>query len=131
MTMDLDPMFTRRFIQLESARVAYVDEGSGPAVLFLHGCPFSSHIWERLIAGLRGHFRCVAPDLLGLGDTETAPDADWALPAQAAMTVELLARLGLRRVHVVGHDHGGARARPPAPPAPRERAVPGLGGGAG
>jgi FtsP/CotA-like multicopper oxidase with cupredoxin domain/pimeloyl-ACP methyl ester carboxylesterase len=111
MTMDLDPIFTRRFIQLESARVAYVDEGSGPAVLFLHGCPFSSHIWERLIAGLRGHFRCVAPDLLGLGDTETAPDADWALPAQAAMIMELLDRLGLRRVHVVGHDHGGAVAQ--------------------
>jgi pimeloyl-ACP methyl ester carboxylesterase len=74
-------------------------------------CPFSSHIWRAVIAELRAHFRCIAPDLLGLGDTETKSDADWALPAQAVTVLELLDRLGLRRVHVVGHDHGGAVAQ--------------------
>jgi pimeloyl-ACP methyl ester carboxylesterase len=55
--------------------------------------------------------RCIAPDLLGLGDTETPPDADWSLPAQAAMVTGLLDALGLDRVHLVGHDHGGAVAQ--------------------
>jgi pimeloyl-ACP methyl ester carboxylesterase len=109
--MDVAPVFTKHSITLKSARTAYIDEGAGPPLLLLHGCPFSSHIWLKTIAELRTDFRCIAPDLLGLGDTETMPDADWTLPAQAAMVVELVERLGLQRVHVVGHDHGGAVAQ--------------------
>jgi pimeloyl-ACP methyl ester carboxylesterase len=60
---------------------------------------------------LAGDFHCLAPDLLGLGDTETPPDADWSLRAQAAMIVAFLDRLGVERAHVVGHDHGGALAQ--------------------
>jgi pimeloyl-ACP methyl ester carboxylesterase len=78
--MDVDTVFNKRSVSLESARVAYIDEGAGPPLLLLHGCPFSSHIWHKAIWRLRNHFRCIAPDLLGLGDTETKPDADWALP---------------------------------------------------
>jgi spore coat protein A, manganese oxidase len=109
--MDFDTGLTKRSVTLESARVAYIDEGAGPPLLLLHGCPFSSHIWRKTIWDLRNHFRCIAPDLLGLGDTETKPDADWALPAQAAMVIGLLERLGLPRLHVVAHDHGGAVAQ--------------------
>jgi pimeloyl-ACP methyl ester carboxylesterase len=50
----------------------------------------------------------VAPDLLGLGDTETPPQADWSLPAQAEMILGFLDALELERVHLVGHDHGAA-----------------------
>ena len=60
-------------VQVGEATVAYVDEGSGAPVLLLHGCPFSSYVWRLLIARLGGRFRCIAPDLLGLGDTETRP----------------------------------------------------------
>jgi 2-hydroxymuconate-semialdehyde hydrolase len=56
-------------------------------------------------------FHCLAAGLLGLGETETPPDADWSLPAQAAMILAFLDRLSLRRAHVVGHDHGGALAQ--------------------
>ncbi len=105
------PFTARRLAVLRSARVAYVDDGAGPPILFLHGCPFSSHVWRRLIPVLRDEFRCIAPDLLGLGDTETTHDADWALPAQTASVIELLDHLGLAQVHVVGHDHGGAVAQ--------------------
>jgi pimeloyl-ACP methyl ester carboxylesterase len=109
--MDVDTVFTKRSITLSTARTEYIDEGAGPPLLLLHGCPFSSHVWLRTIRELRNDFRCIAPDLLGLGDTETELDADWALPAQAAMVAELLDRLRLRSVHVVGHDHGGAVAQ--------------------
>jgi pimeloyl-ACP methyl ester carboxylesterase len=60
---------------------------------------------------MAGSFRCIAPDLLGLGDTETPADADWSLPAQEAMILGLLDTLGLDQVSVVGHDHGGAVAQ--------------------
>lgn len=110
--MKLDPFSQRkRFMTVGDARVAYYEEGEGPPLLLIHGCPFSSFIWRKVIGELSTHFRCLAPDLLGLGDTETAPDADWSLPAQAAMVVGLLDGLDIERAHMVGHDHGGAVAQ--------------------
>jgi pimeloyl-ACP methyl ester carboxylesterase len=101
----------KRVARISDARVAYLDEGSGPPVLLLHGCPFASFVWRRVISKLASSHRCIAPDLLGLGDTETPDSADWTLPAQAATILGLLDSLGLERVHVVGHDHGGAVAQ--------------------
>ena len=111
--MDLDAFsLAKKFVRVGNARVAFADQGEGAPVLLLHGCPFSSFIWRNVIPPLAqaGH-RCVAPDLLGLGDTETHPGADWSLPAQVAMVTGLLDTLGLERVHIVGHDHGGAIAQ--------------------
>jgi pimeloyl-ACP methyl ester carboxylesterase len=101
----------KRFVGVGGARVAYYEEGHGEPLLLVHGCPFSSFIWRRVIALLSPRFRCLAPDLLGLGDTETPPHADWSLGAQAATIVGLLDALGVERCHVVGHDHGGAVAQ--------------------
>lgn len=110
--MKLDPFSQRkRFMTVGDARVAYYEEGEGPPLLLIHGCPFSSFIWRKVIGELSTHYRCLAPDLLGLGDTETAPDADWSLPAQAAMVVGLLDGLDIERAHMVGHDHGAAVAQ--------------------
>ena len=100
-----------RVIAVGDARVAYYEEGEGQPLLLLHGCPFSSFIWRRVIPALSAQYRCLAPDLLGLGDTETPPDADWSLPAQARMVVGVLDALGIDRAHAVGHDHGGAVAQ--------------------
>jgi pimeloyl-ACP methyl ester carboxylesterase len=111
--MDLDAFsLTKQFIHLGDARVAYADHGDGSPVLLLHGCPFSSFVWRNVIPTLAeaGH-RCLAPDLLGLGDTETPADTDWSLPAQLAMVVNFLDALSLERIDVVGHDHGGAIAQ--------------------
>lgn len=101
----------RRYARLGENRVAYVDAGEGPPVLLLHGCPFSGFVWRHVVGELASDFRCVAPDLLGLGDTETPEGADWRLPAQLAAVLALLDELGLRRVAVVGHDQGGAIAQ--------------------
>jgi pimeloyl-ACP methyl ester carboxylesterase len=101
----------KHHIQVGDTRVAYLDEGDGPPLLLLHGCPFSSYIWRHVIPLLRPHFRCIAPDLLGLGDTETPPDADWSLPAQATTVVGLLDALGIDAAHIVAHDHGAATAQ--------------------
>src|SRR5215207_7534621 len=100
----------KRFVRVGKADVAYY-EGNGEPLLLLHGCPFSSFIWRKVIPRLSSHYRCLAPDLLGLGDTETPEGADWSLRAQAAMVVGLLDALGVQRAHVVGHDHGGAVAQ--------------------
>ena len=110
--MDYDSFAaTKNQMAVGDARVAYLDQGSGPPLLLLHGCPFSSFVWRKVIPALAADHRCLAPDLLGLGDTETAADADWSLPAQEAMVLGFLDSLGLERVSVVGHDHGGAVAQ--------------------
>ncbi len=100
-----------RVIDVGAARVAYRDEGQGRPVLLLHGCPFSSFIWRKVVPMLSPHFRCLAPDLLGLGDTETPADADWSLPAQARTVLAFLDALSIGVADVVGHDHGGAIAQ--------------------
>ncbi len=110
--MDFDAFsLKKRCLPVGAARVAYYEEGTGEPVVFLHGCPFSSYIWRKVIPRLSTRYRCLAPDLLGLGDTETPARADWALPAQEAIVIEWLDALGIARAHVVGHDHGEAVAQ--------------------
>ncbi len=111
--MNLDKFsLAKQFTHVGRTRVASRDEGTGPPVVLLHGCPFSSFVWRNILPalGAAGH-RCLAPDLLGLGDTETPAGADWSLRAQADMIIGWLDVLGLDRVAVVGHDHGGAVAQ--------------------
>ncbi len=83
----------KKFIDVDSWRVAYIDEGSGDPVLLLHGCPFHAY------------------DLLGLGDTVVRLDDDYRLPNQMKMVVGLMDRLGIESARIVGHDHGGATAQ--------------------
>jgi pimeloyl-ACP methyl ester carboxylesterase len=110
--VDLDAFsLAKRFVHVGTTRVAYHDDGKGPPVLLLDGCPFSSFVWRKVIPVLAEEHRCLAPDLLGLGDTETQPDADWSLPAQEAMILGFLDALGVQRATVIGHDHGGAVAQ--------------------
>lgn len=57
-------------------RMAYVDVGEGDPVVFLHGNPTSSYLWRNVIPYLEGRARCLAPDLIGMGDSEKLPDSD-------------------------------------------------------
>lgn len=58
--------------------MSYVDQGSGTPILFLHGNPTSSYLWRNIIAKLSPSYRCIAPDLIGMGDsdklTPSSPD---------------------------------------------------------
>jgi pimeloyl-ACP methyl ester carboxylesterase len=101
----------KQFVQVGNARVAYYEEGSGPALLLLHGCPFSSFVWRKVIPQLATGYRCLAPDLLGLGDTETSMNADWSLRSQTSTVIEFLDALHIDCAHIIGHDHGGAVAQ--------------------
>jgi hypothetical protein len=61
LTSELFP-FQSRFVDVDGARVHYVDEGSGPVLLFLHGAPNWSFFYRQFISGLRHDFRCVDVD---------------------------------------------------------------------
>ncbi len=101
----------KRYLRLGPVRLAHYDVGEGRPLLFVHGIPTSSYLWRKVIGPLRGSFRCLAPDLLGLGDTEGPADADYAMPAQAELLLRFLDAKGIDRVRLVCHDQGGAAAQ--------------------
>jgi len=102
----------KRTAELSGGRLAYVDEGDGPAVVLLHGFPTSSHLWRDLVPILAPRFRAIAPDLLGYGDSDHPGDPETlTIRAQAGYVRELLDRIGVDEVAAVGHDIGGGVAQ--------------------
>jgi len=97
-----------RFVDANGLRVHVAEAGAqgAPPVLLLHGWPQHWYMWRRVMAGLRGEYRLLAPDLRGFGWTE-APGDGYDGETFAADQVALLDALGLERAHVVGHDWGG------------------------
>lgn len=80
-------------------------QGSGPALLFLHGYPLDHSIWRHQVANLAG-FRRIAPDLRGMGHSD-APDLGYSIATYADDLVALLDTLGVKHVVVVGLSMGG------------------------
>jgi haloalkane dehalogenase len=101
----------RRFAQTAFGRIAYIDRGTGPAALFLHGFPLSSFQWRGAIDRLSADRRCLAPDSMGLGHTEVAAGQSVTPSAQADMLSAFLDRLSVRDVDLVANDSGGSVAQ--------------------
>jgi haloalkane dehalogenase len=103
---DLLP-FTSHQIEVDGARVHYLDEGSGPVLLMLHGNPTWSFLYRTIVAGLRDRFRCIAPDFPGFGLSE-APAGYGFRPAEHAVILErFVAELELRDITLMVQDWGG------------------------
>ena len=63
-------MIKKKFISINNKKMAYVEEGVGRPLLFLHGNPTSSYLWRNIISKLSNKFKCYAPDLIGMGDSD-------------------------------------------------------------
>ncbi len=61
-------------MNVEGLEMAYHESGQGESVLFLHGNPTSSYLWRDVIPHVSGRRRCIAPDLIGMGDSAKLPD---------------------------------------------------------
>jgi haloalkane dehalogenase len=101
----------RRFAETTFGRIAYIERGKGPAVLFPHGFPLNSFQWRGAIDRLSAHRRCLAPDSMGLGHTEVAPGQSVAPAAQADMLAEFLHHLEVREVDLIVNESGAAVAQ--------------------
>jgi len=66
----------KRYARSGGARMAYVEQGEGPAIVLLHGNPTSSFLWRDVVPELTGVGRCIAPDLIGMGDSDKLPATD-------------------------------------------------------
>ncbi|HKH17682.1 MAG TPA: alpha/beta fold hydrolase [Solirubrobacteraceae bacterium] len=107
-TAEAHSPYERHYADVAGARVHYVDEGSGPPLLLLHGNPTWSFLYRDVIAGLRDRFRCIAPDHPGFGLSQPAPPGYGFTPAEHAVVLErLVLELDLRDVTMMVQDWGG------------------------
>jgi pimeloyl-ACP methyl ester carboxylesterase len=96
-------------ITLEQGTISYRDDGSGPALVFVHGALVNGSLWAPVVERLAGRARCIVPDLpLGSHRTPMHPDADLSPAGLARLIAGLLDALDLRDVTLVGNDTGGA-----------------------
>lgn len=100
-----------RSVQTPSGRITYVETGSGPVALFVHGVLLNKHLWRRQLADLSDIRRCIAIDLLAHGDTEISPEQDVSATANAVMLREVLDALSIDQVDLIGNDSGGGIAQ--------------------
>jgi pimeloyl-ACP methyl ester carboxylesterase len=101
----------RRSVQTASGRISYVERGSGPVALFVHGVLLNGHLWRNQLEKLSDIRRCIAVDLLAHGETEIAADQDVSVTANAEMLKQFLDGLKLNQVDLVGNDSGGGIAQ--------------------
>ena len=91
--------------------MAYREVGRGDPIVFLHGNPTSSYLWRRVLEPVAGRGRCLAPDLIGMGDSDKLPapgPGSYRFVEHRRYLDALLDRLGVhQRVVLVGHDWGG------------------------
>src|SRR5690554_3076850 len=90
--------FESHFHQVDGGRMHYVDEGSGPTLLMLHGNPTWSFFYRELIKGLRDRYRVIAPDHIGCGLSDKPADYPYALPFHIENVHSLIEHLQLRDV---------------------------------
>lgn len=101
--------FEANYLDLDGLRYHYLDEGSGPPVVMVHGNPTWSFYYRRLVTLLRGRHRCVVPDHIGCGRSDKPGDDryNYTLERRVDDLARLIDALGLEKVHLVMHDWGG------------------------
>jgi haloalkane dehalogenase len=99
--------FESRYADVAGSRVHYVDEGTGPALLLLHGNPTWSFLYRDIITGLRDRYRCIAVDHPGFGLSSAAPGYGFTPAEHAGVLEQLVERLDISDVTMMVQDWGG------------------------
>ncbi len=99
--------FQDRFVEIEGNRIHYVDEGSGPTLLLLHGNPTWSFLYRHIIPRLSRRFRCVAVDYPGFGLSSARPAYSFKPREHSAVLDRFVLALDLREIGLMVQDWGG------------------------
>jgi pimeloyl-ACP methyl ester carboxylesterase len=99
-----------RNVEVDGVHLHYVEAGSGPPLLLLHGLNGSTFGFRLLMPYLTPHFRTIALDLMGFGYSDRPQHRDYSLGAQARLVAGFLDALGIAKASVLGHSLGGAVA---------------------
>jgi len=111
MGISSDFKYSKSFITINGKNLAYVDSGEGDPIVFLHGNPTSSYLWRNVMPHLEGMGRLIAPDLVGMGDSDKLDDSGpgrYTFIEHAEYLYALFDELDLNNVTLVIHDWGSA-----------------------
>lgn len=100
-----------RFFDYLGFNVFYRIEGTGPALLLIHGYPFNSWDWAPIWSTLVSRFTVIAPDMLGMGFSDKPVAYGYSVHGHADMHEALLAHLGVGSCHIMAHDIGDSVAQ--------------------
>ena len=104
--------YTKKHASIHGRTMAYVDEGAGDPIVLLHGNPTSSYLWRNIIPHLTDLGRCIAPDLIGMGDSdklEQSGPESYRFVEHRRYLDALFEHLGLTsNIVFVVHDWGSA-----------------------
>lgn len=107
-----EPRYEKKKIVVQDREMAVIDEGSGDPIVFLHGNPTSSYLWRNVMPHLEGQGRLIAPDLIGMGDSQKLEDSGpgrYRFVEHREYLDGLLDALGVsENVTLVIHDWGSA-----------------------
>ncbi len=109
--MTATPTNDKKRVRIRDHAMAYVERGDGRPLVFLHGNPTSSFLWRNIVAALSGRARCIAPDLIGMGDSdklEASGPGSYSFFEHRAYLDGFFDALGLDDVALVVHDWGSA-----------------------
>ena len=104
--------FSKKYVTVLGKRMAYCEIGEGNPILFQHGNPTSSYLWRNIMPHLETHGRCIAIDLIGMGDSEKLEDSGdntYSYHIQKKYFDACLEELGIHEnITLVIHDWGSA-----------------------
>jgi haloalkane dehalogenase len=108
-TISANDPYGRKRVSVLDSDMAYVDTGSGDPVVFLHGNPTSSYLWRNIIPQVEKGHRCLAPDLIGMGDSGKNPAGSYRFVDHARYLDAWFEAMDLtQNVTLVIHDWGSA-----------------------
>ncbi len=97
------------YMEIDGIRLHYLDEGSGPPILMVHGQPTWSYLYRKMIPPLvAAGYRCVVPDLMGFGlSDKPTEESAYSLQRHVELITGLVEKLKLQDITIVGQDWGG------------------------
>ena len=108
-TISSQDEYPRQRIKSRGVDIAYVDTGKGDPIVFLHGNPTSSYLWRNIIPHAASLGRCLAPDLMGMGESGGSPDGSYRFSDHSTLLDQWFEDMDLTsNVTLVVHDWGSA-----------------------
>lgn len=94
-----------KFIEIDGAKIHYLEAGAGDDILFLHGIPTSSYLWRNIVPMLAPLGRCIAPDLIGFGKSDK-PNIEYTIFDHIRYIEKFIELLNLKNIIIVMHGWG-------------------------
>lgn len=98
---------TEKAVQVDDHRIAYLEGGSGPDIVLIHGFGADKDNWVRFAKPLTKTYRVFAPDVPGFGDSSKIKTASYDMPAQVRRMHNFFRAIGLKQFHIAGNSMGG------------------------